>query len=149
MIRRWSGCQYHGPNAPGLGRALDALAGTSDKADRDPAAALELIHPDIFWAPSSWSGSGVLRGSRAVQGWFDQFGPTPEDLNIDVSEIRVGQMHDPESWVVVLGTVHDPRESQPFATVVGWRFAVYQGMVIEGHSHPTWEEALQAAGVVR
>jgi ketosteroid isomerase-like protein len=115
-----------------------------DAVDRgDPAAALELIHPDGVWSPTVWSGSGTThRDAAGVRGWFAQFGPRLENLSIDVAEIAQRS-----GWVVVLGTVHDNRNETPFTTRVGWTFAVEDGRVIEGRAYESWEEARRAGGL--
>lgn len=115
--------------------------------DNDRDAALGLIHPDASWAPTVWSGARTLRSREEIRGWFDQFGPALEDLRVDLAEVRRGKMEEHVAWTVALGTVHDSRGRESLSSRVGWRFAVQQGMVVEGRSYPTWPEALQAAGI--
>ena len=123
---------------------VSELFAAIDRKEVDTA--VRLIHPEVRWSPSAWSGSSVLRSRTDVIRWFDQFGPDLKNLRIELAEIRLSRAKDPRGWTVVLGTVHDTRGNEPFSARVGWRFAVADGMVSEGFSHGTWEEALEAAG---
>jgi ketosteroid isomerase-like protein len=107
---------------------------------RDLEGAMAVLHPELSWSPTVWSGASLLRGKTEVRGWFEQFGPGLEHLRIDVSDLT-----QPAGWVVVCGVVHDTRGA-PFTTRVGWNFAVQDGLVIEGRAFPSWEEALTAGG---
>jgi len=107
-------------------------------AARDADGAIAMLHPDVVWSPTVWSGPSTLRGRDAVRGWFAQFGPDLEYLRIDVTYLRL-----PAGWVIVCGVEHDSRAAA-FATRVGWNFAVEGGLVIEGRAFPSWEEAMSA-----
>lgn len=109
-------------------------------AARDVDGAIALLHPEVIWSPTVWSGPSILRGKAAVRTWFAQFGPGLEHLRIDVTDLR-----QPAGWVIVCGVVHDTRAAA-FVTRVGWNFAVEGGRVIDGRAFPSWEEALSAGG---
>ena len=107
----------------------------------DKEQALLLIHPDVVWYPTTWSGSSTLLGRGQVRAWFDQFGQSLECLRIEAADtFGLG------GWVVALGTVHDTRDGSSFAVRVGWTFAVEDEMIREGRSYPSWEDAREAAG---
>lgn len=108
--------------------------------EHDLEGALALIHPEVKWSPTVWSGPSVLRGRAAVRGWFNQFGSALEHLRIEVADLQ-----EPGGWVIVCAVVHDTREAQ-FVTRVGWNFAVEDGLVAEGRAFASWDEALQAGG---
>jgi ketosteroid isomerase-like protein len=110
-------------------------------AARDTVAALELVHPDVVWRPTSWSSTLTLRGRDSVKGWFEQFGPAFEHLRIEVAEILGAS-----GWIVVLGTIYDTRDEGSFATRVGWNFAVEDRMICEARSYSTWSDAREAGG---
>ena len=118
--------------------AIVLKAFTSD----DPDAALALIHPDCVWTPTVWSGASTLRGRDAVGRWLSQFGPGIKDLRVEVEEV-IGDA----GWVVVLGTVFDTRGGGTFTARVGWNFAVEEGLLIEGRSYMSWDEARRAGGL--
>jgi ketosteroid isomerase-like protein len=118
---------------------VEALFGSIGRGD--PEAALELVHPEVTWIPTVWSGSGAKRGREGVRSWLAQFGPRLEALSIDLAEVE-----QTSGWVVALGTVRDDRNEAPFTTRVGWTFAVEDGLIIEGRAHESWEEARRIAG---
>jgi ketosteroid isomerase-like protein len=109
-------------------------------AAKDRLAALDVLHPEVAWYPTVWSGASSLHGKEAVGTWFDQFGPGLERLRIEVESLRVA-----EGWVIALGTVFDTRGAQ-FTTRVGWNFAVEDGLIVEGRAYVSWDEAEEAAG---
>jgi ketosteroid isomerase-like protein len=108
----------------------------------DPEEALKLVHPECTWTPTVWSGATTLRGREAVGEWLSQFGPGIENLRIEIAE-----MVDGDGWIVVLGTVFDTRGGGSMAVRVGWNFAVEDGMMLEGRSYTSWDDARAAAGL--
>ena len=117
-----------------VGKLFDAIAA------KDRHAALDVLHPDIVWYPTVWSGASSLHGKEEVGAWFDQFGSGLEGLRVELDSLRAA-----DGWVVALGTVFDTRGSQ-FTTRVGWNFAVRDGLITEGRAYESWVEAEEAAG---
>lgn len=101
-----------------------------------------LLHPQVEWSPTVWSGEGTYRGVDGVRRWLDQFGENLRHLDVRVEKVRA----EGDSGVV-LGTVFDSREDTMFAVRVAWSFELEDGLLRRGHAHESWEEALRAAGL--
>lgn len=108
----------------------------------EPDRVIELLHPDVEWSPTVWSGAEMYRGHEGVRRWLAQFGDGLEHL-----DIRVQKMETEEDRCAVLGIVFDTRGNQKFAVEVPWSFELDGGSVRRGRAHDTWEEAAQAAGL--
>jgi ketosteroid isomerase-like protein len=107
-----------------------------------PEEVVALLHPQVEWSPTVWSGEGTYRGVEGVRRWLDQFGEGLRHLDIRVEKVRTeGDLG------VVLGTVFDSREDTMFAVRVAWSFEMEDGLLRRGRAHESWEEALQAAGL--
>jgi hypothetical protein len=107
-----------------------------------PEEVVGLLHPQVEWSPTIWSGEGPYRGVAGVRRWLDQFGEDLRHLDIRVEKVRTeGDLG------VVLGTVFDSREGTMFAVRVAWSFELEDGLLRRGRAHETWEEALRAAGM--
>jgi len=101
-----------------------------------------LLHPQVEWSPTVWSGEGTYRGAAGVRRWLDQFGEDLRHLDIRVEKVRAeGNLG------AVLGTVFDSREDTMFAVRVAWSFELEDGLLRRGRAHESWEEALRAAGL--
>ncbi|HEV2790262.1 MAG TPA: nuclear transport factor 2 family protein [Solirubrobacterales bacterium] len=106
----------------------------------EPEGVLELVHPQIEWSPTMWSGQEVYRGREGVQRWLAQFGEGLEHL-----DIRVEQIESRGERGVVLGTVFDSRDRGMFAVRVAWSYELDEGLVRRARAHETWEEAAREA----
>jgi hypothetical protein len=107
-----------------------------------PSEVLELLHPQVEWSPTAWSGEEMYRGHEGVQRWLSQFG---EDL--EYLDIRVQRVEARENRRAVLGIVFDTRGDQTFAVQVPWSFELDEGLLRRGRAHGTWEEAVEALGL--
>lgn len=108
----------------------------------EPEEVLELLHPQVEWSPTVWSGEEMYRGHEGVKRWLSQFG---QDLRY--LDIRVQKVETQEDRGAVLGIVFDTRGDQTFAVQVPWSFELEEGLLRRGRAHGTWEEALSAAGL--
>ena len=108
----------------------------------EPGDVLELLHPQIEWSPTVWSGEEMYRGHEGVQRWLSQFGQDLEYL-----DIRVQKVETEGDRGAVLGIVFDTRGEQTFAVQVPWSYELDQGLLRRGRAHGTWLEALSAAGL--
>lgn len=108
----------------------------------EPEKVLELLHPQVEWSPTVWSGDEIYRGPEGVQRWLSQFGSGLEHLDIRVEKIR-----SEGDRGAVLGTVFDTRDEAMFAVRVAWSFELEDGLLRRGRAHETWEEAEQVAGL--
>jgi ketosteroid isomerase-like protein len=107
-----------------------------------PEEVVAMLHPEVEWSPTVWSGEGTYRGVAGVRRWLDQFGEDLRHLDVRVENVRA------EGDVgAVLGTVFDSREGTMFAVRVAWSFELEDGLLRRGRAHESWEEALQAAGL--
>ena len=108
----------------------------------EPEEVIAMLHPQVEWSPTMWSGQGVYRGADGVRRWLSQFGEGLEHLDVRVEKVKTG-----EERGAVLGTVFDSRDQQMFAARVAWSFEFEGGLLRRGRAHETWEEALRAAGM--
>jgi len=99
-----------------------------------------LLHPQVEWSPTIWSGEGIYRGVEGVRRWLEQFGKGLEHLDIRVEKVKANG-----DYGAVLGTVFDSREGTMFAARVAWSFELEDGLLRRGHAHESWDEALRAA----
>jgi hypothetical protein len=106
----------------------------------EPEQVLELLHPQIEWSPTVWSGEEMYRGHEGVQSWLSQFGAGIEHLDIRVEKVEAR-----EDRGAVLGIVFDTRGDRTFAVQVPWSYEMEGGLVRRGRAHSTWEEAVRAA----
>jgi ketosteroid isomerase-like protein len=106
----------------------------------EPDRVLELVHPQIEWSPTVWSGEEMYRGHEGVGRWLSQFGEGLEYL-----DIRVRRVEAREDRGAVLGIVFDTRGNQKFAVEVPWSYEMEEGLLRRGRAHGSWEEAVQAA----
>lgn len=106
----------------------------------EPERVMELLHPQVEWSPTVWSGEEMYRGHEGVQRWLSQFGEGLEHL-----DIRVEKVETQEDRGAVLGIVFDTRGDRTFAVQVPWSFELEEGLLRRGRAHSTWEEAVQAA----
>ncbi len=102
---------------------------------------MPLLHPQVEWSPTVWSGEGVYRGAEGVRRWLDQFGEGLEHLDIRVEKVKIEGDRG-----AVLGTVFDSRGGTMFAARVAWSFELEAGLLRRGRAHDNWDEALRAAG---
>jgi SnoaL-like domain len=109
----------------------------------EPEAVLELIHPQAEWTPTLWSGEHTYQGREGVAEWLAQFGAGLENL-----DHRIERMQLEDDRGAVQGTVFDSRDRGMFAARVSWSFELEDGMLRRGRAHDSWEEALQAVGLV-
>jgi ketosteroid isomerase-like protein len=107
-----------------------------------PEEVVTLLHPEVEWSPTVWSGEGTYRGIAGVRRWLDQFGEDLRHLDVRVEKVKTEGDRG-----VVLGTVFDSREGTMFAVRVAWSFELEDGLLRRGRAHESWEEALQAAGL--
>ncbi|HVD38836.1 MAG TPA: nuclear transport factor 2 family protein [Solirubrobacterales bacterium] len=107
-----------------------------------PDEVVTLLHPQVEWSPTVWSGEGTYRGVAGVRRWLDQFGERLRHLDIRVEKVR-----EEGDLGVVLGTVFDSREDTMFAVRLAWSFELEDGLVRRGRAHESWEEALRTAGM--
>jgi ketosteroid isomerase-like protein len=110
---------------------------------REPEGILEMLHPQVEWRPTVWSGAEVYRGRDGVQRWLDQFGPGLQHLDVTVEKVRLDRDRG-----AVLGAVFDSREGGMFAVRVAWTFELEDGLLRRGRAVETWNEALQEAGLL-
>jgi ketosteroid isomerase-like protein len=110
----------------------------------DPDRLLQVLHPRIEWTPTVWSGEAMYRGEEGVHLWLSQFGEELEHL-----DIRVRDVESDGERTAVRGIVFDTRGAQTFAVEVCWSFELEDGLVRRGRAHDSWEEARQAAGLVK
>jgi ketosteroid isomerase-like protein len=108
----------------------------------DPEQVLKLLHPQIEWTPTAWSGDRMYRGLEAAHLWLAQFGEELEHLDIQIRDRVTG-----EERGAVRGIVFDTRGSQTFAVEVSWSFELEEGLLRRGSAHGSWEEALRVAGL--
>ncbi|HMI82152.1 MAG TPA: nuclear transport factor 2 family protein [Solirubrobacterales bacterium] len=108
----------------------------------EPEAVVELVHPQVEWSPTVWSGQEVYRGHEGVRRWLAQFGEGLEHLDVRVEKVR----QEGERGAV-LGTVFDSRDEGMFAVRIAWSFELEDGLLRRGRAHQTWEEAVREAGV--
>lgn len=108
----------------------------------EPEEVLPLLHPQVEWSPTVWSGEGTYRGAEGVRRWLDQFGEGLRYLDIRVEKVKTD-----EDRGAVLGTVFDSREGTMFAVRVAWSFELEDGLLRRGRSHDNWDEALVAVGL--
>lgn len=118
---------------------IAALFDSMRTGNRD--AVLGLIHEEAVWRPSQWSGGGVRYGRREVGEWMDQFGPSFENLSVEVASIQ-----ELGSRIIVLATLRDHREDPQFEVQLGWSFAVRDRRMIDGRAYMSWEETLACGG---
>lgn len=111
--------------------------------DGDPNQVLKLLHPKIEWTPTAWSGERMYRGEEAAHLWLSQFGEELEHLDIQIrNRMTSGDRG------AVRGIVFDTRGDRTFAVEVSWSFELEGGLLRRGRAHGSWDEALQAAGLV-
>jgi ketosteroid isomerase-like protein len=108
----------------------------------EPEAVLDLVHPQVEWTPTHWSGEQTYRGREGVRRWLDQFGGALEYL-----DHRVERMQSEDDRGAVQATVFDSREGVMFAVRVAWSFELEEGLLRRGRAHDSWEEALSAAAL--
>lgn len=110
----------------------------------EPERVLALLHTQIEWTPTVWSGEAMYRGHEGVHVWLSQFGDGLEHL-----DIRVQRVEEREDRGAVLGIVFDTRGERTFAVEVPWSYEMEDGLLRRGRAHGSWEEALRAAGLDR
>lgn len=108
----------------------------------EPEGVMPLLHPQVEWSPTVWSGEGVYRGTEGVRRWLDQFGEGLEHLDIRVENVKTEGDRG-----AVLGTVFDSREGTMFAVRVAWSFELEGDLLRRGRAHDNWDEALRTAGL--
>jgi ketosteroid isomerase-like protein len=108
----------------------------------EPEEVVALLHPQVEWSPTIWSGEGTYRGVDGVRRWLDQFGEGLRHL-----DVQVGKVKTEGNRGAVLGTVFDSREGSMFAVRVAWSFELEDGLLRRGRAHESWDEALRAAGL--
>ena len=121
--------------------AIERVFTAIQESDTDKV--LELLHPRAEWTPTMWSGERMYRGHEGIHLWLSQFGEQLEHLDIRVQKVRVSGDRG-----AVLGIVFDTRGEQKFAVKVAWSYLMEDGLLRRGSAHDTWEEALEAAGLV-
>jgi hypothetical protein len=109
----------------------------------EPERVLKLLHSKVEWTPTLWSGGSMYRGHEGVHLWLSQFGD-----NLEYLDIRVREIEDRGDRGAALGIVFDTRGNQKFAVEVAWSYELEEGLVRRARAHDTWEEALEAAGLV-
>jgi hypothetical protein len=109
---------------------------------REPGRVLELVHPQVEWTPTHWSGEHTYKGRAGVAEWLQQFGSGLEYL-----DHRVERMQIEGDRGAVQATVFDGRDRGMFAVRVSWSFELEQGLLRRGRAHDGWEEALRAVGL--
>jgi hypothetical protein len=108
----------------------------------DPDRVLALLHSQVEWTPTMWSGGAMYRGHEGVHLWLSQFGESLQHL-----DIRVQKAVSKDGRGAVLGIVFDTRGEQKFAVKVAWSYEMEGDLLRRGRAHDTWEEALEAAGL--
>jgi len=108
-----------------------------------PEEVLKLLHSKVEWTPTLWSGESMYRGHEGVHLWLSQFGE-----NLEYLDIRVTKIVDRGDRGAAHGVVFDTRGNQKFAVEVAWSYELEEGLLRRGRAHDTWEEALEAAGLV-
>lgn len=106
----------------------------------EPDRVLELLHPQVEWSPTVWSGEEMYRGHGGVLRWLEQFGQNLEHLDIRVQKVEAR-----EDRGAVLGIVFDTRGNQKFAVEVPWSYELEDGLLRRGRAHGSWDEAVRAA----
>lgn len=106
----------------------------------EPDRVLELLHPEVEWSPTVWSGEEMYRGHEGVLRWLSQFGQNLEHL-----DIRVQRVEARKDRGAVLGIVFDTRGNQKFAVEVPWSFELEDGLLRRGRAHGSWDEAVRGA----
>jgi SnoaL-like protein len=108
----------------------------------EPELVPELLHPEVVWEPTMWSGGEVFRGPAAVQRWLDQFGQGLANY-----ELRVEKVEQAGDRGAVLGSVFDSRAEETIGVRVAWSFELENGLLRHGKAFQSWDEAAQAAGL--
>lgn len=119
---------------------IERLFAAVVEGDQDKV--LSLLHSQIEWTPTAWSGESMYRGHEGVHLWLSQFGESLQHL-----DIRVQKAEAQGDRGAVLGIVFDTRGEQKFAVKVAWSYQMEGGLLRRGRAHDTWEEALEAAGL--
>jgi hypothetical protein len=105
----------------------------------EPDEISPLLHPQVEWSPTVWSGGEVYRGPEGVRRWLDQFGPGLQHFDVNVEKVQI----DGDKGAVQ-GTVFDSRDGGMFAVRIAWSFELEDGLLRRGRAHETWDEALRA-----
>jgi ketosteroid isomerase-like protein len=108
----------------------------------EPERVVELMHPQVEWSPTMWSGQEVYRGREGVRRWLSQFGEGLEHLDVRVEEIKAEGDRG-----AILGTVFDSRDQGMFAVRVAWSFELDEELIRRARAHESWGEALREAGL--
>ena len=109
----------------------------------NPDKVLALLHSKVEWTPTVWSGEAMYRGHEGVHLWLSQFGE-----HLQYLDVRVQKAVSRDGRGAVLGIVFDTRGEQKFAVKVAWSYEMEGELLRRGRAHDTWEEALEAAGLV-
>jgi PAS domain S-box-containing protein len=108
--------------------------------DGDVPGVLAVVHPEVAWSPTAWSGARTFHGTEGMREWLLQFGEDIGQLTIELLGIERRGDH-----VTALGNVFDRRRGLDFTTRVSWVFFVSDGLIRAGQSHASWNEARSAA----
>lgn len=126
--------------APGEPTPIERLFIAMIRGETEEVVAL--LHPQVEWSPTIWSGEGTYRGHEGVRRWLGQFGESLQHL-----DIRIEKLRKEGERAAALGTVFDSRGGTMFAARVAWSFELEEGLLRRGRAHDNWDEALAAAGM--
>jgi ketosteroid isomerase-like protein len=111
----------------------------------DVEAWLEIMHPDVSFAPISSPLEGIYRGHSGIRRWLADNRKSFETFRVNYADIRdLG-----DKRLLVIGTIHlRTRESGietdvPTAAIATWR----EGLEIHWKDYGDPEKALEAAGL--
>lgn len=121
--------------------AIERVFAAVQEGDTDQV--LRLLHPKAEWTPTMWSGERMYRGHEGIHLWLSQFGEQLERLDVRIQKVEISGERG-----AVLGIVFDTRGDQKFAVKVAWSYEMEDGLLRRGCAHDTWEEAVEAAGLV-
>lgn len=120
-------------------RAFEAFA------QRDIAAALEVMHPEVEFLPVTanlTTGGQPYRGHDGIRRYLDDVGRVWKDLRVYPSEYR-----DLGDCVVALGRIHARGGGTIVDRPTGWVWRMRDGKIVWGRVYATQEEALRSVGL--
>lgn len=107
----------------------------------DRAGVLALVHDDVRWRPTEYSGGGERRGKEGMAAWVDEYGGALENLDFQLASVeQVGP------YVVLQGWIRSGTGADRFETELGIVFEIRDRKMIEGRAFTSWGEAQGAAG---
>jgi ketosteroid isomerase-like protein len=109
----------------------------------EPEQVLKLLHSQVEWTPTLWSGEAMYRGHEGVHLWLSQFGE-----NLEYLDVRVTKIEDRGNRGAAHGIVFDTRGNQKFAVEVAWSYELEGGLIRRARAHGSWEEARHAVGLI-